>query len=58
MAPFVVDKSLGMVRQFTFAQLEAAHRSLLEVDTALKSSRMTPEMALDLLVVEFGGSPR
>lgn len=58
MAPFVVDKSLGMVRQFTFAQLEAAHRSLLEVDTALKSSRMTPEMALDLLVVEFGGPPR
>lgn len=58
MAPFVVDKSLGLVRQFSFAQLEAAHRSLLDVDTALKSSRMTPEMALDLLVVEFGGSPR
>lgn len=55
MAPFVVDKSLALARQFSFAQLEAAHRSLLQVDTALKRSRMTPEMALDLLVIEFGG---
>lgn len=55
MAPYVVEKTLPLARQFSFAQLEAAHRSLLEVDTALKRSKMTPEMALDLLVVEFGG---
>jgi DNA polymerase-3 subunit delta len=54
MAPFVAEKSLGLVRNFSMAQLEAAHRSLLEVDTALKRSRMTPEMALDLLVIGFG----
>jgi DNA polymerase-3 subunit delta len=54
MAPFVVEKSLPLARQFTFAQLEAAHRALLRVDTALKSSKMTPELALDLLVIEFG----
>ena len=53
LAPFVVDKSLPLARQFTYAQLEDAHRSLLEIDRALKLSRMTPEMALDLLVVEF-----
>jgi DNA polymerase-3 subunit delta len=58
MAPFVVERSLATARQFSFAQLEAAHRRLLEVDTALKSSRMPAEMALDLLVVEFGGSGR
>lgn len=55
MAPFVVEKSLSTARRFSFAQLESAHRTLLDVDTALKSSRMSPEMALDLLVVEFGG---
>jgi DNA polymerase III subunit delta len=55
MAPFVVEKSLATARRFSFAQLEAAHRMLLQVDTALKSSRMAPELALDLLVVEFGG---
>jgi DNA polymerase-3 subunit delta len=54
MAPFVVEKSLPLARQFSFAQLEAAHHALLQVDTALKLSKMTPEMALDLLVIEFG----
>lgn len=56
MAPYVVEKSLPLARQFTFAQLEAAHRALLDVDTTLKHSRMTPELALDLLVVEFGNA--
>lgn len=58
MAPFVVEKSVGLARQLSFAQLEAAHRTLLDVDMALKRSRMTPEMALDLLVVEFGTAAR
>ncbi len=56
MAPYVVEKSLPLARQFTFAQLEAAHHALLDVDMALKHSRMTPELALDLLVVEFGAA--
>ncbi|HEV2236827.1 MAG TPA: DNA polymerase III subunit delta [Ktedonobacterales bacterium] len=54
MSPFIVEKSVALARQFTFAQLVAAHRALLEMDAALKLSRMTPELALDLLVVEFG----
>ena len=54
LAPFVVEKSAPLARHFSFAQLEAAHRSLLEIDIALKRSRMTPELALDLLVLEFG----
>ena len=54
LAPFVVDKSLRLARRFTVAQLETAHRTLLEIDTVLKRSRMTPELALDLLVLEFG----
>ncbi len=53
-APYTVDKALPLVRQFTFAQLNAAHHAALEVDVALKSSRMTPEMALDLLLLRFG----
>ncbi|HUY78961.1 MAG TPA: hypothetical protein VMV29_19465, partial [Ktedonobacterales bacterium] len=54
MAPYVVEKSLPLARQFTFAQLEAAHRHVLDVDLALKRSKMTPELALDLLVIGFG----
>ncbi len=56
MAPFVVEKALTLARQFSFAQLEAAHRSLLEADLALKRSKMTADMALDLLVVSFGAA--
>jgi DNA polymerase-3 subunit delta len=58
LAPFVAEKSLPLARQFSVEQLEDAHRALLEVDTALKRSRMTPEMALDLFILEFGASRR
>jgi DNA polymerase-3 subunit delta len=54
LAPYMVEKSLPLARQFTFAQLEATHRRLLDIDASLKQSKMTPEMALDLLVCEFG----
>lgn len=56
MAPFVVDKALRQVGKFSPAQLEGAYRQLLATDAALKRSRMTPEMALDLLVVGFGAT--
>ena len=54
MAPYVATKALRQVGKFTPAQLERAYRQLLATDAALKRSRLTPEMALDLLVVGFG----
>lgn len=54
MAPFVAEKALRQVGKFKTPQLEGAYRQLLATDAALKRSRMTPEMALDLLVVNFG----
>jgi DNA polymerase-3 subunit delta len=54
MAPFIATKALRQVGKFTPAQLERAYRQLLATDAALKRSRLTPEMALDLLVVGFG----
>lgn len=53
-APFIAEKSLRQVTKFSPAQLENTYRQLLATDAALKRSRMTPEMALDLLVVHFG----
>lgn len=58
LAPFVAQKTVALARQFSVAQLEAAHRALLDVDVALKSSRMTPELALDLLTLQFGEAVR
>ncbi len=54
MAPFVAEKALRQVGKFTSSQLEGIYRQLLATDADLKRSRMTPEMALDLLVVNFG----
>jgi DNA polymerase-3 subunit delta len=53
-APFIADKCLRQVGNFTPAQLEATYRQLLATDAALKRSRLAPEMALDLLVLQFG----
>lgn len=52
--PFVVEKTLRNIGKFSTAQLEQTYRRLLDTDSALKRSRLTPEMALDLLVVNFG----
>jgi DNA polymerase-3 subunit delta len=56
MAPFLVEKAMRQVGNFKMTQLEDAYRQLLATDAALKRSRMTPEMALDLLIVNFGTS--
>jgi len=53
-APFVVEKAMRNIGKFSSAQLEKTYHRLLETDAALKRSRLTPEMALDLLVVNFG----
>lgn len=53
-APFVAEKSLRQVGKFNSSQLENTYRQLLATDAALKRSRIAPEMALDLLVINFG----
>lgn len=56
--PFVVNKTLPLARRFSLDQLKGAYRATLSVDTALKRSRMPAELALDLLVIEFGEEAR
>ncbi len=53
-SPFVIEKALRCMSKFSVAQLENTYRQLLDTDAALKRSRLTPEMAMDLLVVNFG----
>jgi DNA polymerase-3 subunit delta len=54
-APFVAEKALRQIGRFSPSQLEGAYRQLLATDAALKRSRLTPDMALDLLVVTLCG---
>ncbi|HEY0756163.1 MAG TPA: DNA polymerase III subunit delta [Ktedonobacteraceae bacterium] len=52
--PFLVEKALRNIGKFSTKQLDHTYHQLLETDAALKRSRLTPEMALDLLIVNFG----
>ena len=54
MPPFIVEKTIAQSRRFSSAQIEAAQRACLTIDTALKRSRVAPDLALDLLIAEFG----
>ncbi|MBC7226410.1 MAG: DNA polymerase III subunit delta [Thermoflexales bacterium] len=52
--PFVARKLHTQSANFTPAQLERIYRYLLDLDVAIKTGDMTPEAALDLLVVGLG----
>lgn len=48
--PYAARKLPGQARKFSLAQLEAIYRQLLEYDLQIKTGRIEPVLALDLLV--------
>lgn len=50
--PFVVKKSTFLARRFTLEKLKSLYRYLLDIDLAIKTGRIEPRVALDLLVAE------
>jgi len=54
MNPFVAKKTAQQARAFTLGQLEQIYRALLENDLKMKTGRIDPELALDLLVTGLG----
>lgn len=51
--PFVAKKMAEQARSYTVEQLENIMRQLLEMDVNLKTSKLEPTLALDLLVVDL-----
>lgn len=51
--PYVVEKGLHQARNFTMAQLEAAHQYLVDTDWALKTGATEERLALELLVINL-----
>jgi DNA polymerase-3 subunit delta len=51
--PFVVRKAMEQMRGFTPHELLHMHDRLLETDHAIKTGRIRPEVALELLVLEM-----
>lgn len=57
LAPWMVDKFIDQAKKFDMAQLEAAHRRLVDTDWAIKTGKLEDTLALDLLVVGLGQRP-
>ncbi|MDD2753302.1 MAG: DNA polymerase III subunit delta [Candidatus Portnoybacteria bacterium] len=55
MHPFVLRKSFEQGRGFTLQALKKIYERLLELDCAIKSGRIEPQVALDLVVGEIAG---
>jgi DNA polymerase-3 subunit delta len=56
-APFVARKLDEQARRFRMPELETAHRRLLEMDEAVKTSKATGELALEFFVSAFTAAP-
>jgi len=50
--PFVVKKSIGMLRQFSMDKLKETYQGILDIDVKLKTSRVDPEVLLNLFIIK------
>lgn len=53
---FVVQKVARQARNFAMEQLERAYDCILETDWAIKTGRLEPVLALDILLIRLGGA--
>jgi len=51
--PFVAGKTADQAKRFSMSALESIHHKLLEIDEGVKSSQVTLDLALDMLVGEL-----
>jgi len=51
--PFVVKKSYYQSQKFTFQELKKIFQKIFKVDLDIKTGRIQPEIALDLLITEI-----
>jgi len=53
MHPFVIRKSLWLAEKFTIQELEKIYVKLFQMDLAVKTGKIKPEMALELLIADI-----
>lgn len=51
--PFVVGKTMNLVRNIKLADLKTAYSTLLDFDIAVKTGRIDSKVALDILIVKL-----
>ena len=53
MHPFVVRKSLGLAQKFSLEQLREIYLKIFKIDLAIKTGKIKPELALELLIADI-----
>lgn len=53
MHPFVIRKSLGQIRNFTFSKLKSIYQKLGDIDAKVKTGKLDMKLALDKFVAEL-----
>jgi len=51
--PYVVKKSYSLSRKFEFSELKKIYQRIFEMDLIIKTGKIEPETALDLLITEI-----
>jgi len=51
--PFVVKKSYEQANKFTLAELKSIYRKIFQTDLAIKTGRLDPALALELLIISI-----
>lgn len=51
--PFVIKKSLAIAKKFTLAKLQKIYAGLADVDKKLKSTSLSPEALIDLVIMKI-----
>ena len=51
--PFVVRKTRPLVSKFTFLELKKIYQKILSIDTDIKTGKIEPRTAIDLLIIEL-----
>ncbi len=51
--PFVAQKALWQVKNFTFDKLKQIYRLLLDLDLKLKTSQAKPKVLFDLFIAQI-----
>jgi len=51
--PYLLRKTIQLARKFSLEELKKIYRKIFQIDLAMKTGKIEPEMALDLLITEL-----
>ncbi|PIV65126.1 MAG: DNA polymerase III subunit delta, partial [Candidatus Nealsonbacteria bacterium CG01_land_8_20_14_3_00_12] len=50
---YIIKKSYSLAQKFTIQELKKIYQKIFQVDLDIKTGRVEPEVALDLLIAEI-----